>query len=254
MTSNSRLVLYNCVSLHMSHKCKSLISHPTSFGTRTLTNVELGAANPVLRVYSFRQSENSHVGYVSTTKKHEILGSLDPRQKDCQTLNKSMEQGTHASMISDDTSVIPRKRSNKFQFVTSANAFISTISLTHLPTEILMEVFSHLDEIDATCLGLTSRSTYSIVVAIYGLKMSLAQHRAGPNSLERAWNPMGKQLCHHCGVYRCQLYRHIQEWINGQRSSLEYCSVAKKFVRYTKGQRRSCFRSKPSRPGICGRH
>lgn len=130
-------------------------------------------------------------------------------------------------------------------------------SLPHIPTELQLQIFSYLDKIDSTCLGLAHPTTYMMFRSIYGLKMPLNQRRSGPNNLERAWEVVGKQECRHCGVYRCELYKHIQEWMQGsgpKKTDLEYCNMAMKFGHAGEGHSENCFRVKPSKPRRCGKH
>ena len=83
-------------------------------------------------------------------------------------------------------------------------------SLENLPTELLLEVFKHLDKIDSVCLGLAAPEIYPVFRAIHGTKMPLNTRRIGPNSLESAWEIVGKQSCKQCGVFRCELHQHIK--------------------------------------------
>ena len=124
-------------------------------------------------------------------------------------------------------------------------------SLPHLPTEIHLEIFSYLDKIDSCCLGLATSRTYDIYRSIYGTKLPLNTRRSGPNNLERAWEVVGKQMCSHCGIYRCELYKHIESWMPER---LEYCSMLQNFGPRGEGDREGCFRVKPSKPRRCGKH
>jgi hypothetical protein len=124
-------------------------------------------------------------------------------------------------------------------------------TLTTIPTELQIEIFSHLDKIDSVCLGLTCRRAYSVYRAVYGTKMPLNTRRIGPNSLESAW-VSGKQECKQCGAARCELWKHIRTWMP---PNLEYCSMKQNFGSPARpGAAESCFRSKPSKPRRCGRH
>jgi len=104
--------------------------------------------------------------------------------------------------------------------------------------------------------------------SIYGLKMPLNQRRSGPNNLEKAWEGqgnldrtwevVGKKGCQYCGDFRCELYMHLQEWMQGsgpEKLNLEYCSMAKKFGKAGEGHSdKGCFKVKPSKPRRCGKH
>jgi hypothetical protein len=128
----------------------------------------------------------------------------------------------------------------------------SGASLPTLPTELQFEIFSYLDQIDSACLGLTSPRSYEIFRAIHGTKMPLNTRRNGPNKLEAAWEVVGKQMCEHCGIYRCELHKHIKSWMP---EGLEYCNMKRNFgVPAKDGANATCYRGKPSKPRRCGRH
>ncbi|CZS92320.1 hypothetical protein WAI453_000205 [Rhynchosporium graminicola] len=129
----------------------------------------------------------------------------------------------------------------------------STANIEGLPTELKLEIFSYLDQIDSTCLGLTSPDMYIVHRAIHGTKIPLNTRRVGPNSLESAWEVVGKQECKQCKMYRCELHEHIKTWMP---QGLEYCSMKKNFGLRAKenSTHQSCFRGKPSKPHRCGRH
>jgi hypothetical protein len=62
----------------------------------------------------------------------------------------------------------------------------------------------------------------------------------------------GQGYCRMCGVTRCQLHKHIQEWMG---DALEYCSVKQKFGPIApEGSKSYCYMSKPGDPRRCGRH
>jgi len=62
----------------------------------------------------------------------------------------------------------------------------------------------------------------------------------------------GQAYCRKCGVTRCQLHKHIQQWIGDE---FEYCSVKKKFGPVApEGAKSYCFMSKPGDETRCGRH
>ncbi|KAF4624429.1 hypothetical protein G7Y89_g13743 [Cudoniella acicularis] len=128
----------------------------------------------------------------------------------------------------------------------------SGATLITLPTELQLEIFSYLDKIDSTCLGLASPRTYEVYRAIHGTKMPLNTRRVGPNLLEAAWELVGRQECQHCGVYRCELHQHIKSWMPKE---LEYCSMKLNFgIPAGEGANLTCYRGKPSKPRRCGRH
>lgn len=156
------------------------------------------------------------------------------------------------------------------------------LTLSSLPAEMHFAVFDFLDPIDATCLGLTNKHFYSIHRRMHGA-VPLSVRRDGPNELEWAWHRAayptpslaltpcsadmssnkaasqltalrvrGKGLCRKCGVSRCELHKHLVEWMPPE---FEYCSVRDRFVP-TPGEdaRRSCYMSNPTKTNRCGRH
>lgn len=162
------------------------------------------------------------------------------------------------------------------------------LTLSTLPTELHYAVFEFLDPIDATCLGLTNSHFYSIHRRMHG-SVPLSVRRNGPNELEWAWHRAaypdkpsdlpkalpapasdapscgndkashlaalrvrGKGLCRKCGVSRCELHKHIVDWMP---AGYEYCSVRDMFVpRPGEGARAHCYMSNPTNNTRCGRH
>lgn len=152
------------------------------------------------------------------------------------------------------------------------------LKFTDLPTEIHYAIFDHLDPIDSTCLGLSSKYFYSLHTHFHGTKMSLNSRRLGPNNLEWAWRLAGQLAssnasagetkkalmnlaahrirgpiyCRKCGATRCELHRHLKEWMGDH---MEYCAVREKFgAAAVPGAKKYCYRSKPNDPSRCGRH
>ncbi|KAF3760864.1 hypothetical protein M406DRAFT_47368 [Cryphonectria parasitica EP155] len=160
------------------------------------------------------------------------------------------------------------------------------LTLTTLPPELHFAIFDHLDPIDATCLGLTSSHFYSIHRRMHG-PVPLSVRRDGPNELEWAWHRAayptpsmslcpnaattgslglenakaghlaalrvrGKGLCRKCGTSRCELHKHIVEWMP---ADYEYCAVRDKFVpRPGEEAKAQCYMSNPTNTTRCGRH
>ncbi|KAK1776099.1 hypothetical protein QBC45DRAFT_333749 [Copromyces sp. CBS 386.78] len=155
--------------------------------------------------------------------------------------------------------------------------------LLDLPPELHMAVFDFLDPIDSTCLGLTNKHFYAIHRRMHGI-VPLRTRREGPNELEWAWHlagtvrksapstPVeekseeeskktlslsqlrvrGQAYCRKCGVTRCQLHKHIQEWMG---DNMEYCSIREKFGPIApEGAKSYCYMSKPGDKTRCGRH
>ncbi|KAL1839965.1 hypothetical protein VTJ49DRAFT_970 [Mycothermus thermophilus] len=155
-----------------------------------------------------------------------------------------------------------------------------TLSLMDLPAELHYSIMDFLDPIDSTCLGLTNKHFYAIHRRLRGT-VPLTTRRDGPNDLEWAWHLAGNIVrkdptstshgldekdknalsklrirgqgyCRMCGVTRCQLHKHIQEWMG---EGLEYCSVKQKFGPVApEGAKSYCYMSKPGDKSKCGRH
>ncbi|KAI1486095.1 hypothetical protein F5X96DRAFT_674006 [Biscogniauxia mediterranea] len=161
----------------------------------------------------------------------------------------------------------------------------TTLTLPLLPPELHYAIFDFLDPIDGTCLALTSKHFYAIYRHVYpGEPVSLAARREGPNDMEWVWrnagpfvaasgsgsngssgnssgnmqnslamlSPRGQVYCRKCRTQRCELHKHIREWMGDGR---EYCEVTQKFGRAAPPQAKAfCFRSSPKHPHRCGRH
>ncbi|KAI0431186.1 hypothetical protein F5Y09DRAFT_355133 [Xylaria sp. FL1042] len=163
----------------------------------------------------------------------------------------------------------------------------TTLRLSDLPAELHYALFEFLDPIDSVCLALTSRHFYAVHWALHG-KVSLAARRSGPNDMEWVWrhagpflfprnrghssggavvggsgqnslamlSPRGQVYCRKCRTARCELHKHIKEWM--QRSvdgELEYCVVTEKFgAEAPRDAKGFCYRSSPRHPNRCGRH
>lgn len=159
------------------------------------------------------------------------------------------------------------------------------LTLSTIPPELHYAVFDFLDPIDSACLGLTNSHFYAIHRRMHG-SVPLSSRRDGPNELEWAWHlasrPIagsqggstnaattntlgagdkaglaamrvrGKGLCRKCGVSRCELHKHIREWVP---ETHEYCSVRDKFVpKPGEDARAHCYMSNPRNTTRCGRH
>ncbi|KAI1876290.1 uncharacterized protein JN550_001786 [Neoarthrinium moseri] len=145
------------------------------------------------------------------------------------------------------------------------------LRLVHLPPELHFAIFDWLDDIDSTCLGLTSKNFYAIHRRMRG-SVALSARREGPNDMEWAWRlagpliaagqshekamaqvlPRGQVYCRKCGITRCELHKHIQDWMG---DGYEYCDVRQKFgPPAAQGARKTCYRSSPRHPHRCGRH
>jgi hypothetical protein len=119
--------------------------------------------------------------------------------------------------------------------------------LTNMPTELHLLIFSHLDPLDSTCLGLTNAHFYHIHNALNGT-VPISTHRRG-----RSWEFHGKQKCRHCRNPKCQLHMHLRDWMP---EKYEYCAVRQVYGLRAKGGGDAgfCYRSNPLKPDRCGRH
>lgn len=157
------------------------------------------------------------------------------------------------------------------------------LTLRELPGEIHYAIFDWLDPIDSTCLGLTNKHFYDIHRRMHG-SVPLSVRRNGPNELEWAWHlagtrlsppatPIGpppsslgpndkqaltalrvrgKGLCRKCGISRCELQKHLKDWVP---EDYEYCSVRDKFVPCPSQEAKPyCYMSNPNNSHRCGRH
>ena len=97
--------------------------------------------------------------------------------------------------------------------------------LLKFPNEIKMCIFNHLDPIDSTSFGLTSRYIYPVYHDLFSEPLPLYQPGVGQLALpwkdrvpEREPNPR-KPFCWKCGPNRCELHRHIHDFVG--RDALE---------------------------------
>ncbi|CAK7272153.1 hypothetical protein SEPCBS119000_004972 [Sporothrix epigloea] len=152
------------------------------------------------------------------------------------------------------------------------------LGLCDIPAELHYTIFDFLDPIDSTCLGLTNKHFYGIHRRMHGA-VPLSVRRSGPNDMEWVWHLAGRvlsgghsveatlaattnalammrvrgqALCRKCGVSRCELHKHIQEWMG---PNYEYCTVREKFGPLApEGAKEVCYLSNPKDPHRCGRH
>ncbi|KAI1438460.1 hypothetical protein GGR50DRAFT_432510 [Xylaria sp. CBS 124048] len=151
----------------------------------------------------------------------------------------------------------------------------ATLQLGHLPPELHYAVFDFLDPIDSVCLALTAKHFYAIHWTMRG-KVSLAARREGPNDMEWVWrnagpflfnrgvskenslamlSPRGQVYCRKCRTARCELHKHIKDWIKDRMGNVEYCAVTEKFGPPAQEDAKGfCYRSSPRHPNRCGRH
>ncbi|RCI08560.1 hypothetical protein L249_8834 [Ophiocordyceps polyrhachis-furcata BCC 54312] len=146
---------------------------------------------------------------------------------------------------------------------TTTTTTTTKMTLLDLPSEVLYQLFDHLDPLDGVCFGLAHPRLYAIQRRKHGT-VSLDSRYAGPNDMEWAWRGAGPPLlrrsswlrgqvyCRKCGVSRCELHRHLKGWMG---EGYEYCEIRRMFGRPAGGDARSyCFMSSPKKPDRCGRH
>lgn len=152
----------------------------------------------------------------------------------------------------------------------------SRMTILDLPSELHYTLFDFLDPIDGVCLGLAHPRLHDIAKRKYGKQVSLASRYSGPNDMEWAWRgagplvrsntgglaargyedsnlrPKGQVYCRKCGISRCELHRHLKEWMGEDR---EYCEIKMVFgQRAGKEAKAYCYKSSPKDPFRCGRH
>ncbi len=166
------------------------------------------------------------------------------------------------------------------------------LALLDLPAELHFSIMDFLDPIDSACLGLASKHFYAIHRRLHGTvpltarrsgpnELEWAWHLAGnvvvrkgpaATTAEEAaavaaataaavedktaalsrLRVRGQGYCRMCGVTRCQLHKHIQEWMG---EGWEYCSVKQRFgPAAPEGAKSYCYMSKPGDTRRCGRH
>ncbi|KND89728.1 hypothetical protein TOPH_05763 [Tolypocladium ophioglossoides CBS 100239] len=151
----------------------------------------------------------------------------------------------------------------------------SRMTLLDLPSELHYSLFDFLDPIDGVCLGLAHSRLYDIHRRKYGA-VPLCSRYSGPNDMEWAWRGAGPLIrpvlqtsdkegnsldqlrvkgqvyCRKCGISRCELHRHLKDWIG---EGYEYCEIKKVYGKPADEDAISyCFMSSPKNPHRCGRH
>jgi len=150
----------------------------------------------------------------------------------------------------------------------------SRLGLLDLPSELHYSLFDFLDPIDGACLGLAHSSLYAIHRRKNGT-VPLSSRYSGPNDMEWAWRRAGplvhpsshasikerelEQLrvkgqvyCRKCGISRCELHRHLKDWMGEGR---EYCEIKEVYGKPAGPDAKAyCFMSSPKNPHRCGRH
>ena len=148
------------------------------------------------------------------------------------------------------------------------------LGLLDLPSELHYTLFDFLDPIDSVCLGLTHSRLYAIHSRRNGT-IPLCSRYAGPNDMEWAWRGAGPLLrpnttpqpsagdleklrvkgqvyCRKCGVSRCELHRHLKDWMG---DGYEYCQTKMIYGAPAGPDAKPyCYLSSPKNPNRCGRH
>ncbi|KAF4988473.1 hypothetical protein FDECE_15037 [Fusarium decemcellulare] len=147
-------------------------------------------------------------------------------------------------------------------------------TLLDLPSELHYTIFDYLDPIDSVCFGLTNSNFYDIHRRLHGT-VPLSSRYSGPNDMEWAWRgagPLvhrherpahdeggmdqmrvkGQVYCRKCGISRCELHRHLKDWMG---EGYEYCSIKEVFGRPAgEDAKPYCYMKSPKNPWRCGRH
>ncbi|KAL4725172.1 hypothetical protein ACLX1H_007318 [Fusarium chlamydosporum] len=147
-------------------------------------------------------------------------------------------------------------------------------TLLDLPSELHYAIFDHLDPIDSVCFGLTNSNFYEIHRRLHGT-VPLSSRYSGPNDMEWAWRgagPLvhrqertpekegaieqmrvkGQVYCRKCGISRCELHRHLKDWMP---EGYEYCSIKEVFGKPAgEDAKPYCYMKSPKNPHRCGRH
>ncbi|KAF7549947.1 hypothetical protein G7046_g8177 [Stylonectria norvegica] len=148
-------------------------------------------------------------------------------------------------------------------------------TLLDLPSELHYTIFDFLDPIDSVCLGLTNSNLYDIHRRMHWT-VPLSSRYEGPNDMEWAWRgagPLvhrqerappkagtdidqmrvkGQVYCRKCGISRCELHRHLKDWMG---HGYEYCPIRDMYVKPAgEDAKRYCYMKTPKNPNRCGRH
>ncbi|POR38630.1 Uncharacterized protein TPAR_01159 [Tolypocladium paradoxum] len=151
----------------------------------------------------------------------------------------------------------------------------SCMALLDLPPELHYSLFDFLDPIDGVCLGLAHPRLYDIHRRKYGT-VPLRSRYSGPNDMEWAWRGAGPLIrrvqragdkegnsldqlrvkgqvyCRKCGISRCELHRHLKDWMG---DGYEYCEIKGVYGKPAgEDAKPYCFMSSPKNPHRCGRH
>lgn len=146
------------------------------------------------------------------------------------------------------------------------------LTLVDLPSELHYLFCDYLDPIDSVCFGLAHSKLYAIHRRKRPGKIALSSRYSGPNDMEWAWRGAGQLTrssaqdmgelsrmrvkgqvyCRKCGISRCELHRHLREWMG---TGWEYCEIKEMYGPVPGDDAKSyCYMSSPKNPNRCGRH
>lgn len=85
-------------------------------------------------------------------------------------------------------------------------------------------------------------------------EMATPAQAADAQALERL-RVKGQVYCRKCGISRCELHRHLREWMASAGKRYEYCDVTAKYgPSAPEGAKEFCYLRSPKKPHRCGRH
>lgn len=160
----------------------------------------------------------------------------------------------------------------------------SNLTVLDLPPELHYAVIDQLDPLDSVCFGLAHPRLWAVHRRKHP-RVALSARYTGPNDREWAWRgallpsgssssngskvsagedgsgngadlarmrTKGQVYCRKCGISRCELHRHLRDWMP---EGWEYCEIRESFGKApAEGAKASCTRSSPKNPNRCGRH
>lgn len=170
-----------------------------------------------------------------------IFDFLDPIDATCLGLTNRHLYAIHRRMHGSVPLSVRRDGPNELEWAWHRAAY-PTPSMSALP---LCPSSSSSSSSPSSSPSAAAAAVAAVAVAANDDKKTAAGHLA-------ALRVRGKGLCRKCGVSRCELHKHIKEWMPAE---YEYCSVRDMFV-HTPGEeaRPHCYMSNPTNSTRCGRH
>jgi hypothetical protein len=154
----------------------------------------------------------------------------------CLVINNKQSKFSASESSKNDLTIIAQLLANRV----SRDAVLLILSRLHdqvskagpnisaLPKELKLHIFSYLDPINATSLGLTGGIFYLAYITHRGeTPIRLNIRSEVPNALDSSWEIVGKKQCKQCGIYRCELHKHIRGFFP---AGYEYCRNQKRFL------------------------